>query len=1005
MEADHDDSREGNEYDDDDDNESYDDDEFVSTTQGSVYRDLDVEEEDSDEEFVPEEDQYESAQTRRRYDPELAELFSSNEDDDEDEDDEELLDQALEMENTGKRARKRPGPKGHRKRQLEPFVQQLIDQASQSFLEKDYDVAIELGHEAISADKEAQEAYLLLATIYCDREQWDKAMAAQIYAAYCNAQDYDTWRRAAELSEKLGHLQQACELYAGAFRADRSHTDIPVRRAYIFLQLNLPKRALKLMLRFRRMYFRAMKQYKWKSRALFNIAQALDQLDRRPEAIRMLEKLLEENLAWWSAEHDPSKAAQPDAEFGLQELSCLVELYYSQHTFIRAIRTLKKMTRWMKGRGDESWWDELKDDCEFDDRRFKVKKFTKSQYADDEERYKLPPDLRVLLLLCRLQVDKDFSEALHHVDIIKQLEPEKFQHVYIRAGKALQEKGLNQDALELLQTAERYMSAPDIELTYSIARCRQALCQYDEAEQLYIEILQRDPTNVDVMVAIAEVFTATGKMEQARVLIKEANRLRSLAASAQSQDTSQDQQILAHHDALNEANYSSTIGESFFYTEQERPATRLTRAQKQQREREQTILAQSKWQALQRFKVGVVQNNPVSISEWLRVADELISMFTAQKRFFIRAIIFQGGKGSIEERLERLTTSVNQEGLFSEGESESEHSEEADEKDEEADGSKNVRSEKKTKVMIRFRAILFTEWFDLFMEAALLHAKHDNVPRSYEIITYANACRLQEFISQSLVITLVHCSCAYLVGDAASASEAARTFSNSYQFYNDAYRLYYSLLNSGHDSMEVFNSTSNQKYYLRQIKAMDSILQKKPIVGAARVADADTTFEKPLPVLLVVYAHMMLLSRSYAPSLNYLTRAHELAANDPMILFSIGLVHVHRALQRLSTNRHLQVVQGLSYLQDYYKIQEARGGAYLQEANYNMGRVYQTLSLPTFAIRYYKKVLDAEPTNQTNQVTAVYDFRAEAAYNLSIIYILAGNPQASRAVIDKHIVI
>lgn len=1008
-----------------------------STRRIADYSGMDVDEEDSEDEFLPGQGDNEGRARRSTSLILTARPSHAGGDDDiewsDDEDDDDTQ-WGKDFEKIGDK------PKREKRaftRHLEPHVKSLIDEARASYIEKEYDVAIALLHEAISADKNAQEAYKILATIYLDQRLIEKAIAAKIYAAYCNYQDTRTWIDAAELSQEYGQLDQADHLYAGAYKSDRSLHWIPVRRMEILLQLDRPAKALKLALRYRRVVFPHITDYSLKSRTLLCTAQAMAALDRRNEAIAMYEKLLQENLSRDPKSRDRSNStsstngesvsnnnAPPDAEFGFQELSVLVELYYTQHTFTKAIKTIKKITRWLRGRAEETWWDDIKDDSEYDDRRFKVKKFLKTAHSENPDKYKLPPDLRARLLLCRLHVDKDFTEALIQVDLIKELEPEKYHDLYILVGRALLEKNQNQSALDLLQTAERYVTdAKSLELRYYIAKCRQALCQYDEAERLYFEVLQKMPDNIDVLVAVAEVFTATGKMEQARALIKRVNALRSAENDVQVLHRQREQDVLATHDlgdtstsAITSVTDTQFTDQSFFFPEKERAAKRLTRAQKQQRERDQTIIAQDKWHQLLKFKSGVLADNPVSISEWLRLSDELISMFTAQKRFFVKTIIFQGGRGTIEERLERLATSVNQE--YSDDDDEDEDGEglEAEQADGETLDDEGTMAKVSfataTAATSRFRTILFSDWFDLFMEAALLRAKCNQVSRSYDIIAHAKSCRLRAFTGRTRIINLVHGSCAYIADDATSANEAARVFGNTYQFYNDSNRLYGALLASGRNSTDLFNAASNQKFYLRQIKAMDSVLQKKPIAGAARVVDRNIGFTDPLPLVLVTYAHIMLLGRSYIPCLTHIMRAHELVPRDPMILFTIGLVHAHRAIQRQSSNRHLQIVEGLSYLLEYHKIQSSRGPGHSQEADYNMGRLFQMLSLPTFAIFYYKKVIaykhvdsTTSTNNNNNKIPHAYDLSAEAAYNLSLLYTLSGNPEAARAVIDENIVI
>jgi len=43
--------------------------------------------------------------------------------------------------------------------------------------------------------------------------------------------------------------------------------------------------------------------------------------------------------------------------------------------------------------------------------------------------------------------------------------------------------------------------------------------------------------------------------------------------------------------------------------------------------------------------------------------------------------------------------------------------------------------------------------------------------------------------------------------------------------------------------------------------------------------------------------------------IDYYSKAFKLAPEDPIINLSLGIVHLHRAMQRQADNRHLQIMQ------------------------------------------------------------------------------------------------
>lgn len=172
---------------------------------------------------------------------------------------------------------------------------------------------------------------------------------------------------------------------------------------------------------------------------------------------------------------------------------------------------------------------------------------------------------------------------------------------------------------------------------------------------------------------------------------------------------------------------------------------------------------------------------------------------------------------------------------------------------------------------------------------------------------------------------------------------------NTYQFKNDTFRLYSAALSSGDKAIEFFSNNANQKHILRSIKAIDSVVSNEKIAGMASItAQSDKNEDAVVPTkynatLFMLYGEILNCCRSTVPALNYYLRAHAAAPNDPLICFSVGLTYLHRAMQRVTDNRHLQILQGAAFLFQYYKLRKLCGFAEAQESNYNMGRALQQI--------------------------------------------------------------
>lgn len=225
------------------------------------------------------------------------------------------------------------------------------------------------------------------------------------------------------------------------------------------------------------------------------------------------------------------------------------------------------------------------------------------------------------------------------------------------------------------------------------------------------------------------------------------------------------------------------------------------------------------------------------------------------------------------------------------------------------------------------------------------------MPEAYEVfdaatnanVFYQNPERLRRIHKTKMICTVI-------ANDCEAGSEAVRWFMTNYQFRSDPWRLYYAASSSGSKALEIFSSNINLKFLLRQVKAADSVVRGEKINGAAATTvRTELTDPRTLtgddPVLLMLYGHALVSSKSYVAALAYMTRAYALAPEDPMICLSMALAYIHRAMQRLSDNRQWQLVQGLTLLFQYFDRRKEMGIVEEQEANYNVARALHQVGM------------------------------------------------------------
>ena len=84
---------------------------------------------------------------------------------------------------------------------------------------------------------------------------------------------------------------------------------------------------------------------------------------------------------------------------------------------------------------------------------------------------------------------------------------------------------------------------------------------------------------------------------------------------------------------------------------------------------------------------------------------------------------------------------------------------------------------------------------------------------------------------------------------------------------NDAYRLHCGLLASGQAAVEIFRASTSQKFFMRQIKGADQLIQGREIKGADNI-QTNVKIIETSAILLTLYGNMLLMTRSYSSSLS-----------------------------------------------------------------------------------------------------------------------------------------
>ncbi|KAK9457719.1 hypothetical protein V1511DRAFT_185502 [Dipodascopsis uninucleata] len=938
---------------------------------------------------------------------------------------------------SGRRGKKNRGRVARREQEPSEEVKMLLGLANQAYALSDLDEAERLLAEVIRIDNHVYAAWKTLGEIHKQRGDIPKCLLAWISAGHLRLKDAELWAICGRLSREIGMVDQALYCYNRAILADGTNIECIFERGLVFKEMGNLGKALEA---FRKLHDLVPEDMT----VVRELASVYVQQRNIPAAAKLYEDILSEcqvaddittedipRNASDTLRHNVKSPASRD-QFGWSELNILAELYGAQKEWTKAIRLMKYVARWLTFRSDKLLLGNTTNDDDDDD--------------DDDDEYDpsvpagrdLPLDLRAKLAIYRLKLN-NIDIASKHVTALQARagvsieETSRYADLFVDVADALMEAEQYESALALYVPVSELDEYGTPAIVLAMGRCLHGLGDFDQAEAAYRTVIEGDQSNLDARIALAEVYEATGRRREALELVNEVMQLR------RQQERSRDSSIRHVRDStIDPLGLSNSVPQSgnivvgpilggaasdvpsfipnIMPGSGSSSSSNLpnghgfhgvlgnTRSERQRAEELAVEIVGMKVRRLRQYESGLRTGNPVAVSEWLQTASELVDMFTNTKGFYPsdRQQVFRGfsntarrraGKQTMSDRLAGMASRL-QESLKIEGE----------------EGDRDSRQ-----AATDFRGLGFDEWFRIFMQYAIILAWHEEVEDAYSVLRSARDANVfYQDRERVKVMTMVRIACALHSRDARAAMDDVRGLLSmeEHQFSAEAYRLLLACCSGIPAGNDVFNSAGTQKYLLRQVKGLDSLMSGHAVSGSVKLRDASATSrggisaednkrarEIDASVLLTMYGQVLASSRSYVPSLNYYMRAFALKPRDPMILFSIALAHLHRAMQRQTNNRHGQLVQALSFLFDYAKERVSEPGASEVEAievAYNVGRAFHMLGLASLAIIYYNRAIDT-----SKSLSACFPGKGastialEAAYNVQLLYMMSGNFQAA----------
>ncbi|KAI9724803.1 MAG: hypothetical protein M1812_000079 [Candelaria pacifica] len=883
-----------------------------------------------------------------------------------------------------------------------PEFRMLQSQANDAFVSRDYSKAEELVHRALLVNNEIFSAYSLLSEIYLAQGHRDKSMKMLFVGANTRPGDGKLWTHIANLildragNKRSEYINQVIYCYNRVIERDPRNIEVAYERAALHLEQKHYGRAAA-------EYERMLKVLPNNTLVLRNLAAVCIEMG---EAARARARY-RECIAYHMNLDNP-----PGESLTWSDANIYIELFGYDGAYMQGIFELKSISRWLLGRGKETFWDEIQeDDREWDSDPNMRWGPTTSTHGIDMSEYGngLPPELRVKLGVYRIKADhSQLSEALRHFNW---LQPDNnslgaplldYPDLFIEAADALQNEGFAREALKFLEPLQQVEGHAGTFLYLSLGSCYYAAGLIDEAEDCYRTVTESDEENVEARVQLAIICEKHGKPDQAFTYLNQFITI--------SRRDAENQSRIQQGSSSKPGKPRKSLPK--LRPGAEPPLAKSNDAQSTSEQVETDIVEDDRghnvkvlYTKMQGLHDQMRAGDASATAQWMEAASTLIEDFRSCRalypldrymRFFgytsnARKKSSQTRAGAAMAEMEalagRLQASIDK------------------------DGS---RSTLDLPIPTDYRGIPFDSWLDIFLEYALRLSDHCDSEIAYDIITAAADASVFYHSQDSMfLIHVCWFTCAIRYGDDQTLCTIARWFIKEFQFTTDAYRLYAALIRICRSPTTWYNSGPSQKYLLRQLKAMDyslvgeefqrSIYDEKAGYSTKDELGNSIVAEELDVALLMLYGYNLYAGTSYSFALNYFYRAYAVDPANPMVNLSLALSYIQNALKRQAENRHFFITQGLSFLYAYYdQRQQSLVTQEKQEAEFNLGRAFNMLGLLHLAIPYYERciALSADIAKGCFE-----DFGREAAVALQEIYASSGDMKAAQRVTEEHLVI
>ncbi|KAI5479718.1 transcription factor TFIIIC complex subunit Sfc4 [Pseudohyphozyma bogoriensis] len=901
----------------------------------------------------------------------------------------------------GRRKGKGTGrPRGRRAiADLEPSVEvkALLGRANTHYASGELAAAEELLTEVVRIDPTIRSPWYTLATIYEEKGDREKSVMFKIVATHLSTSKKAAgeWAELGGQSRDIGLLQQAIYCFSQAIKGDKTDVDSMWDRAVLLKMSGSVKQAA----------------------TAFTALLAIHPHD--PGVLRELAPLLASQSAYQKASDlylsafNYFRQIQPHvtspeqiSSFGIIDLESLADFLLVQKEYEKVAWVIKVGVRWLQGREREEGWDVLGDDREFDLVRKERDGWERdARFLEEAMVYELDVRLRLRLGIARLKMGK-VDEAQRHFEIVLDEDVTEFPELFGAIADAYFELGMHTEALDVYQDMAENEETNGPPVWIKIAQCHHATGDLDGARECFEAVAEAEPDNLTAKLELAKVYEKMHDPARALATINEViearRRLREAVAEIEVPGA-------AGRDTRAPRKSKTGTGARTQLTKEQRESLHRSRAETEEQRQQEVASAFLKLEIL---AAQVEDGDDEATAEWLEVSTFLVDSFRETRQLF-------------PSDSKKKFTGVLSRTWRRKGAGENDIEQQAGEMASRLERTMQTGEEPDLEEA-SFRGVSFDGWLTLIIKYAMLLTKNEEYEAGQETLAHVqDASVFKQSTTRSLALRLARIACYVQANNSTEALNVARWVWLRHQFETHPLRLVWAVLSQGSGPVDALAESALQKFVVRQMRQLDDATKGK-VQGAGKDKDADEDDEeeeegeegsesrfKPTqrnPVYFASYGQLLMISRSWQSAIIYLLRAYEIDPDEPLVNLCLGISYLHRAMTRQSDNRHHQIAQALTFMNQYRKL---RGTC--QEVEYNFGRIFHHLGLQSYAVKHYEAVLKLAAVDQLSRPERMEldededeeeeqdpkDFSKVAAYNLVSIYSFVGNEEIARAIAER----